>query len=102
MENVLYAGLQFAVCLTAFILGKYLLAGSNADKLKYISQWAYKFVLAAKVMLSDSSGAEKNACVASWINEVCKKQGIKLTKAQISALIEEAYFSMKGGGGHQD
>ena len=101
MNEIIITAIKLAVLIIAFLLGRYVLPyvkrTVNLDSLTFVANWAYSFVVEAKNLLVDSTGAEKKKAVTRKLKTICERYKINLSSEQISALIEDAYSAMKAG-----
>lgn len=103
MNNVIVSGIYFIVILCSFLIGKYIfpkIKKTDIETVRWLSEWAYKLVVNARNLSVDSmTGAEKKDMVELQLIELAKSYNIKISNDQISALIEDAYNTMKEASG---
>ena len=99
-NNFIFLIINIIVLIVSYLVGRFLVPkviNQQLDTLNYVSQWAYKFVVAAENLFKNHSGSEKKEYVVAQIQILLKTIGIKMSDEQISALIEDAYEQMKNG-----
>ena len=103
MNNIIVSGIYFIVILCSFFIGKYIfpkIKKTDIETIRCLSEWAYKFVVNARNLFGDSmTGADKKDMVELQLIELAKSYNIKISNDQISALIEDAYNTMKEASG---
>ena len=99
MTNVIIIIIENIIVIGAFLIGRYLLPKfkiPDNNTTRFLSEWAYKFVVDAKNTIA-SDGLGKKNYVTRKMAALTRRYGIKISYDQISALIEDAYSAMKAG-----
>lgn len=100
MENIIILGVEFAIAVGCFILGRYVLPNiprTVADKLPLLSAWAGNFVEWARDFMKASTGEEKMAAVVAELKKIADEAGLEVTEEQLKAIAQSAYNAMKAG-----
>lgn len=99
-NNLVVLIINIIVLVLSYLVGRFMVPKATDKQLTtldYVSQWAYKFVVAAKNLFSNKTGSEKKEYVIQQIQILLKTIGVTMSDEQISALIEDAYNQMKNG-----
>ena len=104
MIDIAVTVIELVVVVGAFLVGKYVwpnVATESVEtittKVNLVITWAEKFVSWAKQFMSTSTGSEKMAAVVEQLQSICEKYGIEMTEAELQAIAQKAYDSMKAG-----
>ena len=96
--DIIYFIIQIVLIVASFFLGKCLPANKlqKAQSIVYIvTEWADKFVRAARQFLETKTGEEKMEYVISELKKVAEANKWNVTEEQLRAIAQAAYDRMK-------
>lgn len=95
--EMIFLILQAIVVIISYLVGKYIvpkLSNNELEVFNLVKNWVEQFVNEA-ANFTNYSGEEKKKYVSEQIVKLLNEKGIYMTEAQISALIETAYNTLK-------
>lgn len=99
MHDIIFTAVKLVVMILALIVSRYLVpwlkTHVQTNTLEAAANWAVQAVLFAQQVMKSSSGEEKKETVASFLEQIFKQRGLKISSEELDILIESAVKEMK-------